>query len=1359
MLKIFDKNHNAIGHIVKYKDCKKESEIATGDKMLSFTYLAAHHDLENEFYVWTKDDEYVIKEISETSDGFPQIVAVLNLEDLEAKTWQTFSVADKTIDEAARTVLAGTGWTIGECNVTKRRNAGMMQVSTLEVLQNLCTAFMCEIVFDTINKKVSFYDKLGEDKGVYFMSGLNLKKLQKKSTSYDYYTRIIPIGANDLTIESVNNGKNYLENYQYSSKVLEYIWKDENYTDAQAMLEDAELKLDDMSKPEKSYSAEVRDLAKQKPEYSILSYKLGDTITLIDRNTGTREKQRIKKLVEYPQNPEKNTCELANTFLTFEEMQQKVQNAAKIIDYTIAGDGRYTGTVSISDILHFEDGLANSNTVAGINSSITSMQGELAQVKLTIGEVETNYLKADEADIKYATIENLKATNETVHSIRGDYAEFKTTTTQELAAQSGIIDNLSGDFSSYKTQVSQELIVAKGWMEEGSIGSAQISDLDANKLRSGTLDTALVNIAGTDGRLQIADNTIQIKDANHVRVQVGKDASGDYSLSVWDAAGNLVWDALGATENTIQRKIIRDRMVADDAAIQALKLDLQSFNTALTNQGVTISGTVVQVGSKTLNVALSEQTQLITEQGETLSDHAAKIAANEKAIALRVTTQDFNSYKTTTDGEIASAKSRLSATESSITAMQGEISLKVEQTDINTAVEEIEGKLSDYSTTSQMNAAITAAQNSITSTVAEVYTTKEEISTANGKISSLESWKAEASQKITKDGIIATVGNYYAYQSDLAAATSRLATVETKATQTADKFNWIVKSGSSATDFTLTDRTAQLITDSLTIKDKTGAATIISGGRMDIEKIFAQDITATGTIRGAKLIGGSITTESGMDYFNISGVTVKSGTNWVVIVTDPDTDMDTTIAYGEKEVLLEMGSLVFRSEDEMNSKSYEVSISCDVDAKQISVSGNIRVYGTIVANNLKSVNGDINVNSGLNVTGKITASGGIQLPNTAVSWIGGMTTTKCIVGSPYTSATGGTFHPILRQNTALGNVFVLGGITASSTDDRFGIYIFKNGRTANGYDYATYWNAVTGMLSHDGNLHIGGGIVTVKSASSSEAQVNVENTLCGGRLVASGGGNFGLYDTNRSKWIVKSDTNGVVTLNGHADSDLALTGGTVTGEFKFADYSGTARRPASSATTDGARVAYIASKQRSSDAAYYITINGQYGKTGSTYASYNYLSTTSDVRLKTNIVPTVTEALPVINQIFVRKFDWIETGIHQRLGLVADEIELIDPRFVFGGGYDEETGAMNVKGIDTLTLSAYLVKGIQELCAIDMKQNTDLIVLESKWQSCESCIESLQGQNTDIRDELTQLRTENAGLRAELAQLRAMVAA
>lgn len=634
MLKLYDKEHNAIGHIVKYENLKIESELATGDKTLSFVCLERHHTITNEMYVQTKDDEYVIKEVPGTTGSFPEIVAVLNLEDLQREMWQTYSVTDSTITDAVRPVLAGTGWTIGYCDVIRRRNAGMMQVSTLEVIQKLCTAFMCEPVFDTLKKEVSFYTRSGEDKGVYFMRGLNLKKLNKKSSSYDFYTRVIPIGQNGLSIADVNDGKNYLENYQYSNKVLTYIWKDESYTDPQALKEDAELLLNDLSKPEVSYQAEVYDLAKQKPEYSILSYGLGDTITLIDYDTNTREQQRIKKITEYPESPEKNTCELANTILTFEEMQQKYQEAAEIINMTVTGDGRYTGTINVSDILKFEEGIADSTTIGGINNNISTMQGDIALIKGKFGEIETNYLKADEADLKYATIQRAEIIEENVHNLQGDYGNFKTLTSQEFATVNGQITNLTGQFSSYQTQIAQELIAAKGWMAEGSIGSAQISDLDVNKLNAGTIDTAKIGLASSDSSLQITGSQILVNDTSDPqnpmnRVVLGKyKADGEtteYGLLVRSADGQTVMiDGDGVHNAGITDGAIDNNKVADNANISGKKLDIQSVVTEINEGETKISQTIIQVGEKSLDIVLKEQTQKITDTEEKIQNIEAK---------------------------------------------------------------------------------------------------------------------------------------------------------------------------------------------------------------------------------------------------------------------------------------------------------------------------------------------------------------------------------------------------------------------------------------------------------------------------------------------------------------------------------------------------------------------------------------------------------------------------------------------------------------------------------------------------------------------------------------------------------------
>ena len=347
---------------------------------------------------------------------------------------------------------------------------------------------------------------------------------------------------------------------------------------------------------------------------------------------------------------------------------------------------------------------------AGFTGPNTQNMDRLYAQLVLIDHAMINKLDVDTAKITYATIDNLNALKAEIEQldvtelaarvakIEKAYitdAEVKTllagyATIGNLNATNAQITSLSGKFAAFEKTTTEELVAAKGWLLEGSIGDAQISRVSANKLTAGTIDTTIITVAGSDGHLRISDNTIQIKDLQRVRVQIGKDASGEYSLSVWDKAGKLIWDALGATESTIQRKIIRDKMVADDAAINALKLDLKSFNTALTEQGVSISGTVVQVGNKTLNVELTEQRQLTTEHGETLTDHAARITANENAIKLKVSTQEYESYKTTVNGEIATAKSRLNAAESSISVMKDQIALKVEQTDIEEAVNNIQ---------------------------------------------------------------------------------------------------------------------------------------------------------------------------------------------------------------------------------------------------------------------------------------------------------------------------------------------------------------------------------------------------------------------------------------------------------------------------------------------------------------------------------------------------------------------------------------------------------------------------------------------------------------------------------------------
>lgn len=473
MLKIFNQSHEAVGYIKKYRDCKIESVLSTAEKTLSFTYLAKSQKIDYEYYIQTADAEYVVKAIRLTSDGYPEYTATLNMEGLEAKTWETFLAKDSSLRDTANLALVGTGWRVAECTVDKKRSVGLQNVTSKVVLQKLCTVFMCEMQVDSKAKTVSFKEKFGEDKGVYFLRGLNLRQLTLSSDTYDFYTRIIPVGKDNLKITSVNNGKEYIDNFQYSKKIIPYIWQDTSYEDAVTLMEDATEKLKDLSIPKKSYTVDVRDLAYRSAEYSILEYKLGDTITLIDRKNGIRDKQRITKITEYPGNPDKNTCDIANTRETFDEIQSRLKEAASIVEAAKNLDGSLNGVVdkvTTDQILGFKDSVESE---IQNSSTITAIAGEISATKAQIGTIESTYLKTTEADIKYATI---------------DLANIKD--------------------ASIKTAMIDVGAVNTAQIADGSITDAKIIELTANKITTGTLSVERLEIRGSNRSIVYALNNI-----------------------------------------------------------------------------------------------------------------------------------------------------------------------------------------------------------------------------------------------------------------------------------------------------------------------------------------------------------------------------------------------------------------------------------------------------------------------------------------------------------------------------------------------------------------------------------------------------------------------------------------------------------------------------------------------------------------------------------------------------------------------------------------------------------------------------------------------------------------------------------
>lgn len=456
-MQIFNDKKQRVGILKGFKGRKIVKTLDSGDKELTFKYPSDGKQvdlLKEEYYIRTKEDEYVIRK-RKTGAQFNEYTAQLNVEELESAVFPYgFESKEQTIRACLEFAFEGTGWKVGVCQITKKRTINKDEETTAwNVLQDCLSTYRVECKIRSLEKTVDIYEQIGADRGRYFIEGLNLKKLTVTSDTYDFYTRLIPLGKDGIGIEWL--GKPYLENYQYSSKIKTYVWSDERYTNTTSLIEDGIAKLEEMSKPYVAYTADVIDLARQSEKYSnVFDFDIGDTVWMISKKTHTKEKQRIVKLTEYPESPQNNTVELSNATKTFAEVQQEATDQAKSEAIKIANssakkvleDGYYTKTEVETHITaskeEIELGVSKTYETKTIVDQKIKSANELTDEKLT--EYSTTEqmqaainLKAEEIDLEVSKVYETKTSvTEKIKSVN-DLTDEKLTlysTTEEMNA-------------------------------------------------------------------------------------------------------------------------------------------------------------------------------------------------------------------------------------------------------------------------------------------------------------------------------------------------------------------------------------------------------------------------------------------------------------------------------------------------------------------------------------------------------------------------------------------------------------------------------------------------------------------------------------------------------------------------------------------------------------------------------------------------------------------------------------------------------------------------------------------------------------------------------------------------------------
>lgn len=378
-----------------------------GSKSMQFD-ISTHHPhyskILEEAVIEYDNTLYLIKQINErTASGTATVNCEIDLDGLKSKIYPEFNVDSDTFDHIAYEILSGTDWRIVNPElVASRRSMELTDVTPIDILEHCTNSTMFNIVyeFDNINSTITIVKPtLEPTSDVYFTDELNLTNVTYKASSTSFATRLYAYGKDGLTISSVNDGKEYVDNTDYCDKVVCAVWRDDRYTKAQSLKDAAIEKLKVLSHPERSYTCKIVDLAKINAEYSFLDISLYRMVTLIDREHKIKTLNQIVEYKEYPNEPERNEATLSTvsakitTKLTTLNRLVNEINAENIIDRQkiniIARDAE-ANSARIAEIYTEGDSDCILNSL--INQTATELRTEVSQ-KIGKDELSTQLVQ------------------------------------------------------------------------------------------------------------------------------------------------------------------------------------------------------------------------------------------------------------------------------------------------------------------------------------------------------------------------------------------------------------------------------------------------------------------------------------------------------------------------------------------------------------------------------------------------------------------------------------------------------------------------------------------------------------------------------------------------------------------------------------------------------------------------------------------------------------------------------------------------------------------------------------------------------------------------------------------------------
>lgn len=303
---------------------------------------------------------YLIKQVDAGADR-AKVICQIDLDEWKQAMYVGYSNESATVYDTIAEVMPD-GWSIidhAEYNFSRTITGDFTALNICEECRNTYKVYLR---WDTLRKIVSIYPQsIGEPVGAFATRELNLKEINYKGKSTDFATRLYPYGKDGLTLlgaiidgEVYNHA--YVENTEYSDKIICAYWQDDRYTHAEELYYDAVAKLAEMAKPVRTYDCSIVDLKTTNPDkYGNLDFGLLTVAMLIDDTKGTAVNYQVVERHEYPYHPEDNE-------VIFDSAPQKITNSVTRIADAIENPNSTFQRILDAEISLATDWLSNHNS-------------------------------------------------------------------------------------------------------------------------------------------------------------------------------------------------------------------------------------------------------------------------------------------------------------------------------------------------------------------------------------------------------------------------------------------------------------------------------------------------------------------------------------------------------------------------------------------------------------------------------------------------------------------------------------------------------------------------------------------------------------------------------------------------------------------------------------------------------------------------------------------------------------------------------------------------------------------------------------------------------------------------------------